>query len=107
MEKIIYTPRAKKKIEQLFTALLKKGYFFEVENALDYIANIDKAISNISDATHHKTKNPYFGKWYIKYKANRKTTWYIFFDKDNEGYLIKNIINNHTNDNPRYIASFI
>ena len=30
------------------------------------------------------------------YKSNPRTTWYIFFDKEDNQYLITFITNNHT-----------
>jgi hypothetical protein len=43
---------------------------------------------------------------YCKYKPNRNTTWYVFFDVENDVYLIKNIVNNHSKDYPLYISGF-
>ena len=36
------------------------------------------------------------------YKANANTTWYIFFNQDEQRFVVKFITNNHTN----FIANF-
>lgn len=33
------------------------------------------------------------------------TTWYATFDKENEYFIIRNVINNHTKDYPDFISS--
>jgi hypothetical protein len=45
-----------------------------------------------------------YGEYYAVYKANKHTTWYVIFDKTNDSYIIRNIINNHTPDYPKLIA---
>ena len=35
------------------------------------------------------------GTYYIKYEANKTTTWYILFDQFKENYYINYIFNNH------------
>lgn len=37
----------------------------------------------------------YFGEKYIFYNSNKRTMWYIFFEKSNNNYLITGILNNH------------
>lgn len=39
-----------------------------------------------------------FGSNYAFYKANNRTTWYIFFEKQANRYLITYLTNNHFKD---------
>jgi len=43
-----------------------------------------------------------YGENYILYKANSRTTWYIFYSREEEFYLIRFIANNHS----RFITGF-
>ena len=36
-----------------------------------------------------------YGQNYIFYKINPRTTWYIFFQKSDNNYLVTQVINNH------------
>ena len=37
----------------------------------------------------------HLGKKYIFYKANSRTTWYVFFESNENKILITGILNNH------------
>lgn len=77
-----------------------------MDSALDYgdniynfiFDNIDKPISKKSPQSFHK-----FGTFYIKYKANENTTWYIFFDRKEQRFLVNYILNNHSTDFPELL----
>lgn len=103
---VIYTSNFRDYVDELAQVLYKIGYFGFLENAhrytdriydfIDY--NIDKPISKFSPEKFQK-----FGKFYIKYKANENTTWYIFFDRKENRFLINHILNNHTSDFPELL----
>lgn len=100
MEKIIisYTPEVEQYLNNLIDILFNKEYFGFIENAIEYVVNIINDIEiNIHNKKHQTTPQELikFGKYYIAYKANNKTSWYIFFDKKDNRYLIKYITNNH------------
>lgn len=88
-------------LDELTKTLYDLGYFGFVENAEFYVekiydfisANIDTPINKTTPDSHKK-----FGNYYLKYKANYQTTWYIFFDCRKNRYLINHILNNHTKD---------
>jgi hypothetical protein len=69
-----------------------------MQSSYDYV---DKIIDFIESdiATFPSKKTPAalknFGSKYIFYKANQRTTWYVFFENKNNNYLITNIINSH------------
>ena len=101
MEKINiqYIPEVEYYIENLIDILFIEEYFgFEIY-AQNYGAKIidfieDNIISFPAKKTPIQLKN--FGTTYIFYKANHRTTWYIFFEKSENNYLITNIINSHS-----------
>ena len=96
--KIIFTPHVIDFLDDLVRVLYKKEYFGFVETAEEYVSKIyDAVLENINLRTYKSTpqKLKYLGSKYIFYKSNNRTTWYVFFEKKNENYLITGIINNH------------
>ena len=87
-------------LDQLAFDLYKKEYFGFYETACEYI---DKIVDDISNNIHlkpHKKAPRHFTKhgrnmYYITYQSNRQTTWYIFFNVNDNRYLIRYITNNH------------
>ena len=98
---IQYVPEVEYYIENLIDILFKEEYFgFEIY-AQNYGAKIiDFVEENINSFPAKKTpiQLKYFGSTYIFYKANHHTTWYIFFEKSENNYLITNIINSHSKE---------
>jgi bifunctional pyridoxal-dependent enzyme with beta-cystathionase and maltose regulon repressor activities len=88
MEKIKVSKYALEKLDSLTNILIEKGYFEIEENAIMYVRKIFSFIYAISDKPKLNCKNPIFGKFYRKLKMNRKTTYYITFDQEDENYLI-------------------
>jgi len=84
----------------LIDLLYNKGYFSFYENAEKYIDNF---FNNIRNELPLKLKNKapkYFNSnsknlFYVFYKPNKHTIWYIFFQIKDGCYLIKHITNNH------------
>jgi pyoverdine/dityrosine biosynthesis protein Dit1 len=96
--KLIYTPHVIDYLDDLVRVLYKKEYFGFIETAEDYVSNIYDAIpERIKLSKHQKTPKSlkYKGSNYIFYKANARTTWYIFFEKQDDNFLITGILNNH------------
>ena len=96
--KVVFTPHVIDFLDDLVRVLYKKEYFGFIETAEEYVLKIYDAVpENIKLSTHRLTpKNlKYLGSNYIFYKSNNRTTWYIFFEKKNQNYLITGIINNH------------
>ncbi len=85
-------------MDDLVRVLYKEEYFGFIDTAEEYVSKIYDAVpKNIKVSTHKLTpqKLQYLGSNYIFYKSNNRTTWYIFFEKSNQSYLITGIINNH------------
>jgi hypothetical protein len=103
MEKVSFEPSVKFKLLTLIEVLFKKEYFGFIESALEYVDKLESFALNIPQERRRLCKNPRYGKWYCKYNANKKTTWFFTFDTDGEYYLIRNVLNNHTSEYPTYI----
>ncbi|MFT4061886.1 MAG: hypothetical protein QM642_05955 [Edaphocola sp.] len=71
-----------------------------METALEYMSKMKNFIGqNIGDATHYPAPQ-YFSKYksgmqYVTYKANKRTTWYIFFKQSGSRFLVYYITNKH------------
>ena len=95
---VIFTPFVIDFLDDLVRVLYRKEYFGFVETAEEYVSKIYDAVpENIISSTHKLTPESlrYLGSKYVFYKSNKRTTWYIFFEKKNHNYLITGIINNH------------
>ncbi len=98
MEKIIFKDRVLDYFDELVYTLFKEEYFSYSENAQHYVDKIvDFIFSEINNFPHKNTpqKLRYLGSYYIFYKSNDRTTWYVFFEKKENNYLVTGIINNH------------
>mgnify|MGYP000857427285 CR=1 FL=1 len=98
MEKVIFKTEVLKYFDELVYTLFSKDYFSYSENALNYVDRIVGFTTfEINSFPHKKTplKLKYLGSNYIFYKANNRTTWFIFFEKQDNNYLITGILNNH------------
>ena len=86
--------------------LFVKEYFgFEIEcqrygdRVYDFVENnINYPISKSSSEKFQK-----YGKKYLKYSANKRTTWYIFFDQKDNQFIINHILNIHSQDFPELL----
>lgn len=98
LEKIIFSDFINHQLEQLVVVLHKQDYFGYIENAMEYVDKIyDFVYNDIQFFPHKKTPTQlkHFGSNYIFYKSNPRTTWYIFFEKDKDNFLITGILNYH------------
>lgn len=98
MEKIIFADKVSNYLNQLVYVLFEEEYFSYSENAQVYVNKIvDFIVSEIASFPHKKTPLAlsHLGTYYIFYKSNKRTTWYIFFEKKATAILITGISNNH------------
>jgi len=95
-----YLPEVEIYLYELVELLFYQNYFSFPEQAINYVFKIRHYIE-ISISTAYKRKSPkYFAKYgkdmsYLVYKANPNTSWYIFFQQQEDNYLIRYITNNH------------
>ena len=94
-------------LDELTMVLFVENYFRFVESAEDYVEEIFDFIMTIPtqisyDITNEKSR--YYNKnlRYCRYRANRHTTWFIFFEKRANRYIVKHIENNHSLANYGY-----
>ncbi|MGC4129913.1 MAG: hypothetical protein QM564_10290 [Bergeyella sp.] len=96
---IIYSSNFIDYTDELTQVLYKAGYFAFLENAHQYTDKIYDFIDNNIDKPISKNTPEKFrkhGKHYLKYKANNRTFWYIFFDRKENRFLVNHILNNHS-----------
>ena len=107
MEKIevYYKVEVENYINELVYKLFQEDYFHFIENAIQYRDKLIHFIEdNIASFPFRNTPIPLgsLGTNYIFYKSNNRTTWYIFFERKQNIFLITYITNNHSE-----IASFL
>ena len=104
--KIIYSPLFLSQLDDLAKVLYQKEYFGFIED-VDYY--IDKIYDFIESNIHYPiSKNSpekfqKYGKRYLRYKANNLTFWYIFFDQNDNRFIVNHILNNHSQDFPELL----
>lgn len=98
---VVFTPLVISCLDDLVLILYKKEYFGFIESAEEYVDAIYDAVpERIKKSPHKKTPKSlkYLGSEYVFYKPNARTTWYIFFEKSNQNYLITGILNNYSEE---------
>ncbi|MEG2100250.1 MAG: hypothetical protein RRY99_01960 [Flavobacterium sp.] len=98
---VIFAPSVISYLDDLVVILYKKEYFGFIESAEEYVDDIYDAVpERIRKSPHKKTPKPlkYLGAEYIFFRPNARTTWYVFFEKRNQNYLITGILNNYSEE---------
>lgn len=98
MEKVAFRFDVLNQLDELVFILFNEDYFSYSENAKSYVDKIiDFTIKSIESFSVKITpsKLVHLGEKYIFYKANSRTTWYIFFESNENKFLVTGIINNH------------
>ena len=94
---VVVKPLVIQRLDELFIALLEKGYFADISNAKTYKKRLEDFVHLLPRHKHRRTKNKRWGEFYATCKGNRRTSWYITFDTfDGIDYIIRNIFNNHS-----------
>jgi hypothetical protein len=101
---IVLTERVIIRLSRLVSILVQNGYFVYWENAEKYVDALEQFTLSIPAQTRRLCKNNSYGKWYCTYKVNRHTTWYFTFDTNEEYFVVRNVLNNHTREYPIYIS---
>ncbi len=104
MEKVIFKEEILLYFDELISILFDREYFSYEKNAILYVDKIvDFIILEINSFPHKSTpqKLRHLGSNYIFYKANNRTTWYIFFERQDSIFLITGISNNHCEEAKR------
>ena len=88
-------------LDNLAMILFVENYFRFLESAENYVDEIfDFVLTVPSQVSYDITneKSIYYGKnlKYCRYRANKKTTWFIYFERRDCRYIVKHIENSHT-----------
>ena len=87
-------------LDELVDILIDENYFYFYEYSAQYIEDLVLYVKNNIASRPHKKAPVYFSKYgdnlfYITYRRNQQTTWYILFQKTGQRYFICYITNNH------------
>jgi len=98
---IIFADEVDLFFDELLIVLFEKGYFSFQSTAKSYKDNFTDYIKKYIGIIPGKTAPKHFNRYgkdlkYISYKANKTTTWYIFYQQKDNVFLIRYIANNHT-----------
>lgn len=101
-EIIIFSKKFHRSIEELIEVLFLKNYFgFEsdCQNYGDRIYDfVVKNISSIPVSKNSPQELQKYGKKYLRYEDNNQIYWYIFLDQKDTRFLVKHILNNHSQE---------
>lgn len=90
--KVFISPAVVDYLDTLVYQLYKKEYFGFLSSAEEYVISIYEAINSNIHLNNKSTieKLLYLGSNYIFFKPNKRTTWYIFFEKKNYLFSYRN-----------------
>lgn len=94
-----YLPEVEKYLNELSLILFEKNYFSFVESSFRYVDDLVDFIEynlSIFPAKQTPEKLSSLGSEYIFYKANQNTTWYIFFERSDNRFMVTFITNSHS-----------
>lgn len=99
--RIIFSQNVIYFLTDLIEILYNKEYFGFKDSAKKYVEDLVIEIESSITTKHKKFAPEYFshyGKnmYYVSYRRNKNTTWYIFFNYTQEMYYIRFIGNNHS-----------
>lgn len=98
---IIFAASVREYLREVSEILYEKDYFGFAENAIEYIDSLTLDIYQTLPNRLHKPAPRYFDKYgkellYAVFKKNDNTQWYVFFNYEDDIFLIRYIGNNHT-----------
>lgn len=87
-------------LTEIIKVLYMGDYFGFQESAIKYVDELAKDIETTIDKKQKKEAPPYFCKYgkslyYVSYRKNKNTQWYVFFNLEDNIYYIRYIGNNH------------
>jgi hypothetical protein len=95
---IKFLPEVEDYLEDLIEILYQKEYFGFEESSYEYVLSIvNYVLENIQTVKTKITPEElsHRGSSYIAFRSSKRTTWYIFFDREDLNFLITFISNNH------------
>lgn len=90
--KVFISPAVVDYLDTLVYQLYNKEYFGFLSSAEEYVISIYEAINSNIHLNNKSTTATllYLGSNYIFFKPNKRTTWYIFFEKKNYLFSYRN-----------------
>ncbi len=98
MAEIVISKTVKLFLSDVVDTLYDNEYFGFEDDALKYVEKIYSFIYNeLPNIQYKKTPKRLlkYGVHYSVYRVNKRTAWYVFFNKKDNRYIIKHITNNH------------
>ena len=97
---IIFSEKVELYLNELMQLLFEEEYFGFPDSAKLYVDNLILFAEKYIGILPGKTAPEYFQYYgnnmkYVTYQANKRTSWYIFYQERNHIYLIRHITNNH------------
>lgn len=98
--KIRFNNNVTEYLNELVTLLYLQGYFGMKDSAYAYVNWLIERIKKDIHTKPAKKAPEYFSKYgknlsYISIKKNTQTTWYVFFNHEDDLFYIRYISNNH------------
>ena len=87
-------------LEELILTLYDLNYFESKDASKEYVGKMVDYFFKYVGVLPDKKAPQIFDRYgknmkYLTYRANKRTVWYIFFQKHDEYYLVRHITNNH------------
>jgi hypothetical protein len=97
----VFSPQVRVYFQELEDILFEKEYFGFEDSSIQYVRKLFFEIRDTLPNRLKKPAPPYFnrygkGMYYAVFKKNNNTSWYVFFNYEDDVYYIRYIGNNHT-----------
>ena len=97
---IIFSKKVELYLDELMFLLYEKEYFGFPDSAKLYVDRLVLFVEQNIGILPGKIAPEYFHRFgkdlrYITFNANKRTSWYIFYQERNNIYLVRYITNNH------------
>jgi len=97
---IIFLKNVELYLNELMLLLFEEGYFGFPDSVKSYVDLLISFAEQHVGIDFGRNAPDFFKRFgqnlkYITYHANKKTSWYIFYQERNNIYLIRHITNNH------------
>lgn len=97
---VLFLPEVENYLVELIEILYQKQYFGFYESAMNYVEDLIQDIKNNLPSLLKKKAPAHFDRYgknlyYVSYRKNHNTQWYVFFSIHNDTYLVRYIANNH------------
>jgi len=97
---IVFSKKVELYLDELMLLLFEEGYFGFPDSAKSYVDRLIAFIEQHVGIQSSRNAPNFFKRFgknlkYITFHANKRTSWYIFYQERNNIFLIKHITNNH------------